>query len=1195
MDSNPNVSMSEWASKIKDMHRQPDPTEEADQKRLEEEIAASRLARQRRSRGLGPGSRTNSLDLSRSKEYSPALQGEDTTSAEAHKPLADRRKGQTDTLNKLMGSTSLPAVTNPPAVTSSNSKPEPMSLAAFMGGRATGPRLNRHAPQQDALDPTQFVQRTRSDAPHPIFGRGGIAMPGMASRSLPPQEPEKPSAPAWSRPGRTPEPRNRRISTPSPEKPESPPISPQRAGVRERTMSTPTGTTALKSSPVPSPQTAHNPSVPQPQMYAAPSKSPVSSASRAFDSRQQASPSSPPHSKSPVVTPSLARPIQPDPRTSLHGPQISASQSPSLAFLRPPTQKDPTPSLSRLKGRGFVQNMVKASSQLGSPTPSPTSQSEKNRPTGGRKSSVLDRWPGSAVSPPPSPSSPSMRRSRTVESPPPMAPSTPKSEPMSKSFSDGGIPKPSDPAPVVGRISGGLGSANTLVEIQPKGFIQPKKIGVDEHGYKRGSDPLPPLSKESAPSEPAKPLIHPTKDRAKKPKKSRGRGQEIVPSTSPPAASYLSNTGATSYITPLSSESSMVDRKPSEGALPPSTVSTQHSAELDLGSSATTHSGGVGSALFGRKALPGMTQSHPAAVSSSQSASKMVSQSDHVSAPRPLPGLATGPSPKFSQSNDTSIVSAPQFSIPSSGNRPTVMEVAQALADPAPNLRPTYSSPIERDDNPSESSSFSTPRPRNVMPTSAQAEKRKSSYDRYSVMLPPLKEEATPDPTPVSTLTRSLGKSFVQPDFDLVNSKLNEGGGATDNPVEVKLQEEPVSEMLHFTHVDEPVPQVDISPLIAESRPPGPRSDSQTIQVDVLQIAGSSALPLGLTNIFYDTEVLAIIYRYKSQSTGLINSTVWSWQGKSGSLGSSEEQKLSELAKRYGTFIVPTKHFSEPMEMVQCLGGTLAIRQGTRTHWANENTAMHIVRSTHDVAFIDQVDIDIKNVCSGFSYCVSILDTLFVWHGCGSPSTERAAALEYGKTLTSSPEDIVVLIENESDDDEMFWMVLGDEAEYAKAYYWKWRPSIKSTPRIWGVEAARKDILSPVQSFHAEESPHTSVYIMDCVFEFFVLIPSGARGKRRDISLALSMATDAATRLASARPYTPTVHVLILPSQLPVDLRVQFRGLEDVFLNDADVPEHMNILPWKDALLHLKTSSWNRSQLRDKSMLPLGLDESHIS
>ncbi|KAJ6587043.1 hypothetical protein DFH09DRAFT_1142397 [Mycena vulgaris] len=1182
MDSNssvaakPDAGLSEWASKIKDMHRQLDPNEEADQKRLEEEIAASRLARLRRSRGLGSGSRTNSVDLSRHTEYSSALRSEDTTSADDLKPLADRQKLQTDALNKLMGNSSVLPPTKQP-VAPSASKPEPMSLAAFMGGKATGPRLNRHAPQQDAHDPTQFVQRTRIDAPHPIFGRGGIAMPGMVSRSSAPREPAQPTAPTWSRSGRTPEPiRDRRLSTPSPEKAESPPISPHRAGVRERTMSTPTGPITSNSKNVPQPiRNSSSTSETRPQPSSA---TPAPAASRSFTHRQQPStPSPPPSTKSPVVTPSLARPIQPDPRTSPHGPQISVSQSPSLAFLRPPPQKDPTPSLSRLQGRGFVQNMVKVSSQLDSPTPSPSAQSEKNRPTSGRKSSVLDRWPASSVSPPPSPSATSMRRSRTVESPAPMAPSTEKPEQMSKSLSDSRKVKLNEPVTPVEWTSPGLGSATTLVVMQPKGF------NVDEHGFKRGDDTLPRRSKESALQEPAKPLIHPTKDRAKKPKKSKGQGHESVPSNTPQGSASFAHT-------PLPN---MVDRKPLPGmAQTPSSVSLKPAA-ADL-KPVQSASSGYGSGMVGRRALPGMTQPHSIASVSSKPVSNLFPQPpENVPAPRALPGLATGAAPKFPQNDDTtSFTSAVHSRIPSTGSRPTAMDVAQALSNPTPRPPPGHLVPTQLDDKPTESDNSPTPRPRNMIPPSAQSEKRKSSYERYSMMLPPLKEEATPDPTPVSTLSRSIGNSFLQPDFEMVDVKLiNRLEEAAGN---IPEGAQPKDEILHFTHVDEPLPRVDVSSLIATSGLSGLSSDLQTIQVDVIAISGSTAVPLGLTHIFYDTEILAIIHRSKSNSTGLINSTVWSWQGKSSSMGSGEDRKLAELAKRYGTSIVSINQRSEPVELVQCLGGTLAIRQGSRAHWANENTAMHIVRSMHGVSFIDQVDIDIRNICSGFSYCVSILDTLFVWHGCGSTSDERKAAMEYGQTLTSNPDDIVVLTENGNDDDEMFWMVLGDEAEYAKADYWRWRASIGLSPRIWSVEAARKEAVLPVQTFYKEQSPQTCVYILDCVFEFFVLVPSGARGKRRDISLALSIAMDGATRLASARPYTPTVHALILPSQLPVDLRIQFRDLEDVFLNDADVPEQMNILPWKEALVHLQTSSWNRSQLKDKNMLPLGLDEAHV-
>jgi len=61
----PETGLAEWTSKIKAMQRQVDADDEAEQRKLEEEIAASRIARMRRSRGAGYGSKTSSLDLGR--------------------------------------------------------------------------------------------------------------------------------------------------------------------------------------------------------------------------------------------------------------------------------------------------------------------------------------------------------------------------------------------------------------------------------------------------------------------------------------------------------------------------------------------------------------------------------------------------------------------------------------------------------------------------------------------------------------------------------------------------------------------------------------------------------------------------------------------------------------------------------------------------------------------------------------------------------------------------------------------------------------------------------------------------------------------------------------------------------------------------------------------------------------------------
>lgn len=93
---------------------------------------------------------------------------------------------------------------------------------------------------------------------------------------------------------------------------------------------------------------------------------------------------------------------------------------------------------------------------------------------------------------------------------------------------------------------------------------------------------------------------------------------------------------------------------------------------------------------------------------------------------------------------------------PSTGSRPTVMQVAQLLGEALDNDAPRPSSVDDIGDqlSPLEPG---TPRSRASF-AQMQGEKRKSSYEKYSaIILPPLKEEATPAPTPAGTLNRTSG------------------------------------------------------------------------------------------------------------------------------------------------------------------------------------------------------------------------------------------------------------------------------------------------------------------------------------------------------------------------------------------------------------------------------------------------------
>ena len=341
-----------------------------------------------------------------------------------------------------------------------------MSLAAFIGGRATGPRLNKHAPQQDATDPTLFEQRKidSSTAPHPVFGRGGIAMPGLTSRGrkvdspAPSHEPllatsTQDRSPAANHeqalsdaepnfvsssnnsPGKESSSRQPRATTPSAAlkryvqhieqagSPQANKMSFERDASRSRTLSTPTGThptraTTFPPSPV-SPPPPVSPRTPNlgarlpPLAFASepsPSKLPTSKPSTPAPTTPRkpavASASSPAFS---VKLPTFSASTPSLPRPEAFSPPKAAPLTPQhrTPYLAPPKEKDPTPSISRLKGRGFVQSMVKASSALEAAAAGSVVTSEVGRLGPAQRSpSVANRWKPESSSAPPQPPPP---------------------------------------------------------------------------------------------------------------------------------------------------------------------------------------------------------------------------------------------------------------------------------------------------------------------------------------------------------------------------------------------------------------------------------------------------------------------------------------------------------------------------------------------------------------------------------------------------------------------------------------------------------------------------------------------------------------------------------------------------------------------------------------------------------------------
>lgn len=500
------------------------------------------------------------------------------------------------------------------------------------------------------------------------------------------------------------------------------------------------------------------------------------------------------------------------------------------------------------------------------------------------------------------------------------------------------------------------------------------------------------------------------------------------------------------------------------------------------------------------------------------------------------------------------------------------MDVAQALQEAQ--VPPEAEVPIK--------SSISPQRAEHHPPA---MEKRKSSYDKYTAfVMPPLAEE------------RAFPARSVSPE-----PVIEVGETSTD----IALQESEIPGVtvpgrrddifVEIPHYDELLPRVELDGFFFPPTEYLPCLGTSGISVEVMSVTGATATGVkDDTGVFYDSEVLAIVYRFKTKATGLVETLLWSWQGWRSQIGEREERKLRDMARHYGTKLCPVRQSCEPPELVHALGGRLAIRQGTRSHWSAENTTMHQVRWMQGNVLIDEHDLHVSNLCSAFSYCLTLLGTSYVWHGKGSLPKERQAALEYAKSLTTEGPSLVELIEQESDDNELFWMMLGD-ARYASADYWKWRPKLATTlPRIWRVDASSAPYLTNVPAFSTQSNIDSSVYLTDCIWEIFVLVGTKARGSRQDIRLALSSAKHLSLRNTVNRPFTPPTHVLILPSRLPLDLRLHFRDLDEEYMNGGSPPDHMNLLVMSEAMSDLEKTRWEKRRLKDLVMLPLGIDPSYL-
>jgi len=195
------------------------------------------------------------------------------------------------------------------------------------------------------------------------------------------------------------------------------------------------------------------------------------------------------------------------------------------------------------------------------------------------------------------------------------------------------------------------------------------------------------------------------------------------------------------------------------------------------------------------------------------------SESSEPVARHPLPGLTSQISPPADpdQHEERSPTPGRHTRIPSTGNRATVMHVAQALSDQhhqslsigIENQAQPHSGPrLALEQNTVKTVELIKPsivtRPKAITPPIMQAEKRKSTYEKYSaIILPPLKEEATPVPSPAGSLLRGAGQPYLReqengiPDAHAVQESLKDV--LYNDRMSPELKSSADSDVVHFS------------------------------------------------------------------------------------------------------------------------------------------------------------------------------------------------------------------------------------------------------------------------------------------------------------------------------------------------------------------------------------------------------------
>ncbi|GAA5922103.1 hypothetical protein JCM3775_003491 [Rhodotorula graminis] len=360
----------------------------------------------------------------------------------------------------------------------------------------------------------------------------------------------------------------------------------------------------------------------------------------------------------------------------------------------------------------------------------------------------------------------------------------------------------------------------------------------------------------------------------------------------------------------------------------------------------------------------------------------------------------------------------------------------------------------------------------------------------------------------------------------------------------------------------------DVVAALLAPRPVAHLPPGEVLSLDVFHLNSPSddPHPIDHNHMLFENEVVGVVYRAAAPEgegdEGVLTRT-WVWRGRDAQETARTEERIARLAEKTGTTPVEVQAGAEGAELAEAFAGQLTVCRGARDAFDHLAQRMFSVQSHDDAVFVEEADVTIRTLCSGYATVFSSLGEVYAWLGEGSTDLERHAACEFAESLADG-RSVEVLAEGE--ETALFWHQLAaDGAEYANAHYWRYRPHHPQTASVVRFSSSSSDRFSLLPT-PALSPDHVS--LLDAGFaESWVVVPEKTLAEKKgDVELALEAAEKLAAKwedrgFGARTPF----HVLLTPSLLPRDLPFLSRSLDLSALNAGATPRKMRVYTAQEA------------------------------